>query len=422
MGPRRNDDRRVALTAIAVATLYLVLAVVAGVLGAAGMLPAGSAVWLPLHLALAGGASTAIAGVLPFFVAALAAGRPADSRLRVAAVGLVAGGAGLVAIHGFVPGGAPGPAALLPVVGGVVYLGGIAATAVCLRTAGRGGLAVKRPIVTLGYGLALFNVAIGATLGTLFVAGWPPVVERWAALRPAHAWTNLVGFVSVVIVATLVHFLPTALGTRIVPRRSAILGVLGIAGGSPLVVLGLAAGWPAVAGAGAIVTLVGVGALALESVRTARARGRWTTDPEWHLVAGVGMLAGVAWFVVGMVVASARLILPGAAAGAWSTPVVLVPLTLGWVVQVLIASWTQLLPSIGMGGPPEHRARRAILGRGGAVRLIALNAGVAVAALALSAQASVVAAIGLTAVGVAVLWSVVLAIIALRHRSTLVSP
>jgi hypothetical protein len=44
-------------------------------------LPAGATrgLWLPLHLALAGAATTAIAAVMPFFAAAFAAAPPADA-------------------------------------------------------------------------------------------------------------------------------------------------------------------------------------------------------------------------------------------------------------------------------------------------------------------------------------------------------
>jgi hypothetical protein len=260
------------------------------------------------------------------------------------------------------------------------------------------------------------NIAIGATLGTLFVAGWDPVVSRWAQLRPAHAWTNLVGFVSLVIVSTLLHFLPTVLGTRVVPRRSAMLGVLGIACGSPVVVAGLVLGsWPVVA-AGCAVTLVGALALAVEAVRVGRARGRWTTDPGWHLVTGVGLLAGIAWFVVGIVLATARLLEVGPSGDAWSTTLVGSPLALGWVVQVLIASWTHLLPSIGPGGPVEHARQRGILGRAARTRLVLLNAGVAAAAIGWPLGIATATAAGLACVGLAVLWSVGLAFLALRVR------
>ena len=408
-GPRRADDRRVAVASVVIAAAYLAAAALAVALSAMAATTLGS--WLPLHLALAGGASTAIAGVMPFFVAALAAGHPADARLRWAAVALVAAGAGLVALRGVVPAWTAAP-----VVGGAVYLAGIGTTALALRGAGRAGLMVRRPIVTHAYTLALGNVAIGAGLGTLMVAGWLPVLERWALLRPAHAWTNLVGFVSLTVVGTLLHFLPTVLGTRIVPRPSAVVAVLGIAMGSPVVVAGLLLASSPVVGGGAVLTLVGVGALAVEAALVARAHGRWTTDPGWHRLTGVGLLAGVAWFVVGAGVAAGRLLIVGATAEAWATPLVGAPLALGWVVQVLIASWSHLLPAIGPGGPRGHAARRVVLGRLATARLLALNGGTAVVAVGWPAGIARVAAAGLALASAAVLASVVLAARALRVR------
>ena len=88
----RSADRLVALGSIAISLGFLIAAVASVALPVA----VGGSAWLPLHLALAGGATTAIAGVMPFFVAAFAAAPPADQRLRWAAVLLVAIGAGLV--------------------------------------------------------------------------------------------------------------------------------------------------------------------------------------------------------------------------------------------------------------------------------------------------------------------------------------
>ena len=76
------------------------------------------------------------------------------------------------------------------------------------------GTGASRGLVTQEYVLALGEVAVGASLATLFVAGWPPIVEDWARIKPAHAWFNLVGFVSLVIATTLLHFFPTVVGAR----------------------------------------------------------------------------------------------------------------------------------------------------------------------------------------------------------------
>ena len=72
-------------------------------------------IWLPLHLALAGGASSAVAAVTPFFVAAFAAVPPADPRLRSAALALVASGA-LLVVGGVLADGA----AMVAAIGGLV--------------------------------------------------------------------------------------------------------------------------------------------------------------------------------------------------------------------------------------------------------------------------------------------------------------
>jgi len=409
-GPRRADDRRVVRAAILVAAAFLVAAIVALLANGAGV--AILSPWLPLHLALAGGASTAIAGVMPFFVAALAAGTPAGARLRGGAVALVATGAALVAVRGIAP-----AVAWVPVLGGSLYLAGMGAVALAVRRSGRTGLMQRRPIVSLGYTLALGNVAVGGTLGTLSVAGWMPVLEAWARLRPAHAWANLVGFVSLVIITTLLHFLPTVLGGRIVPRRSGGYAVMATGLGAPIVAGGLILGAAPVAGGGAVLALVGALALALEVARVVRDRGHWTSDAGWHRFASGGLLAGVAWYLAGLVIASWLVLRNGAAAEAWATSLVAAPLVAGWFAQVLVASWTHLLPSIGPGGPAAHARQRVVLGRLATVRLVALNGGTAFLGAGwsgLMGDVPLLAPAGAALVSGAVVTSVVLAIAALR--------
>ena len=418
-GPRRADDRRIVVLSVVVAALYLVAAAGAAAAVTAGAQAVPSPVWLPLHLALAGGASTAIAGVMPFFVAALSAGRPAPARLRLAAVLMVAAGAALVATHGIDPGLALGLP--LSAIGGVVFLGGIAATAASVRRSGRGGLMARRPIVTAGYLLALGNVGVGATLGTLVVAGWTPVLLNLVRVRAAHAWTNLIGFVSLVILSTLLHFLPTVLGTRIVPRRSATVAVLGVALGSPLVVVGDLTRVGAIAGGGAALTLVGIAGLVAEARAVRAARGRWTTDAGWHLLASGGLLAGVGWFAVGAGAASALVLARSVGLVgddlAWRSQLVAGPLAIGWVVQVLVASWTHLLPSIGPGGPVEHAAQRVVLGRAARPRLVALNLGAVLVSVGWPLDLGPLVAAGAALAAIAVVASASLAWSALGVRA-----
>ena len=171
----------VALAAIGIAIAYLLAAILAILLPTAVRRGA----WLPLHLGLVGGATTAIAGVMPYFTSAFAAAPPADRRLRTAAVGAVALGALSVAS------GVVGDQASLAVAGGVGFIAGIGLTGVAAtRPLGR-GLGPSRGLVTQGYVVALAEVALGASLATLYLAGWTPVVDARAQVKPAHAWLNL---------------------------------------------------------------------------------------------------------------------------------------------------------------------------------------------------------------------------------------
>ena len=361
------------MASIAIAVGYLCVAAVSAFLPAADRAGA----WLPIHLALAGAASTAIAGVMPFFSAAFAMAPPSDARVRWTSVIAVATGAAVVSI-GFV-------ADLLVVaaVGGVAYVSGASLVVVATVRPARRGLGPRGGLVTRGYVAALLMVIAGAALATLFLAGWPPVVEAWGRLRPAHAWLNLVGFVSLVVATTLLHFFPTVIGARIQRIRSAHVTVGGLALGSLFVALGFAWAADALARLGALGVLVGGGALASYCLAVWRARARWTSDHDWHLFAMGGLVSAVAWFELGLVVAAGRVVVGGADTAAVSTDLLIGPLVLGWVGLAIMASATHLVPAVGPGHPVAHARQRRVLGRGARPRLIAADAGVAAISLGL---------------------------------------
>lgn len=76
-----------------------------------------------------------------------------------------------------------------------------------------------------------------------------------------------------------------------------------------------------------------------------------------------------------------------------------VPLALGWVAQVLIGSWTHLVPAIGPGDQAAHAIQRRRLGRWGTVRVVSWNA--AVAALTLGALLDVPSLVSIGAITLA---------------------
>jgi nitrite reductase (NO-forming) len=209
------------------------------------------------------------------------------------------------------------------------------------------------------------------------LAGYGPVVERWALLKPAHAWLNVFGFLSVVIATSLIHLAPTVAGGRIRQRASAIVAISALLVGAPLVALGFALGSDPVARLGALVELAGALSLAAHGLAVRHDRAQWTTGPDWHRMAGWSLAAAPLWFLVAATIAACRVLSLGASPAAWSLDQLAAPLVLGWLVQVLIGSWTHLVPAIGPGDQQRHAAQRAILGRLAAPRVVLLNGGIA---------------------------------------------
>jgi hypothetical protein len=363
----RSADRLVVVIAIAVAISFLVAALLVLLLPTVDR----RGPWLSLHLAVAGGATTAIAGVMPFFAAAFAAAPPSDARVRGAAVAAVASGATAVST------GVVGSLPVVASIGGLAFVVGILLTAGATIQPLTRALGPSRGLVSQGYLVALSEVAIGATVATLFVAGWPPLVSAWAAIKPAHAWLNLVGFVSLVVATTLLHFFPTVVGTRITVRPTTRLSVLGLAIGAPLVALGFALGSDPVARVGAVVTGVGAIAVGMNAQATWGTRGRWTTDASWHAFAIGSLVAAIAWFEVGSAIAIGRVLAFGASPDAWSISAVGVPLIAGWIGLAIIGSATHLLPAVGPGDAAAHARQRRLLGRVAVPRLVIVNVGVA---------------------------------------------
>jgi nitrite reductase (NO-forming) len=400
----RAGDRRITVAGLAVSAGFLAAAVAAMTLSE----PVRRGLWLPVHLALAGAAGTAVASVLPFFVAALAVAVPMGRVVRGGAIALVAGGA-ISASVGVVTGMQP-----VAVAGVLGYLAGLGAVAVAAFSPLRHTPLPRRRLVLVAYAAALSQVAVGVGLVGLMLAGLDPVVERWGVLKPAHAWLNVFGFLSVIVAATLVHLAPTVAGTRIVPRRSAVVALAGLMTGAPLIALGLALGDDRIARAGALVELVGAVGLVFHALAVWRDRGRWTTDPDWHRVTGWSLTAAPIWLLVAVTLAAERILSLGAVPASWSLGLIAAPLAVGCVAQALIGAWSHLLPAIGPGDMPAHARQRTILGTAGRARLVALNLGVTLAVLGGSTAwwSSTVVGIGL--IGGAVVASLVLFLDAMR--------
>lgn len=369
----RGDDRRITFGGLVLSALFLVAAVLSTGLPQ----DVRRVAWLPLHLALAGAASVAIASVMPFFTSALSAAPPAGPRTRVAVIVAVAGGA-LGVTSGVTAGTAP-----LATAGGTLFIAGLIGLGWATFAPLQHALGPRRGIVALAYGSAIANVIVGASLATLFVAGWPPVTEAWGALKPAHAWLNLFGFVSLVIAGTLLHLFPTVAGSRMAKHPSATVAIRSLAAGAPLVALGYALRIGPLCVIGSAATLAGGLALLAYLVRSWRARAGWTTDAGWHRFTTGALASSAAWFSVAAGIALVRIVQSGADPVGWNATAVAGPLVAGWAILAIVGAATHLIPAIGPGDPARHRRQREILGRASLTRLALLEAGVALLAVGL---------------------------------------
>ena len=176
-----------------------------------------------------------------------------------------------------------GGAQPIALAGALSYLAGLGALAVAAFWPLRGALGPRRRLVLIAYGAAIVEVAVGVGIVSAMLAGYPPVVERWGLLKPAHAWLNVFGFLSVIVAATLVHLAPTIAGSRIVPRRAPSWRSRAGRRGR-LMALGLALGHDGVARIGALTELLGAIGLVAHARRPARPRPLddrpWLAPPD----------------------------------------------------------------------------------------------------------------------------------------------
>jgi nitrite reductase (NO-forming) len=360
----RLTERHVLRLGIALAAGFIVLS------AAVGFAPLGALHgWVSIHLALAGATTVAIGTFMPHFGVTLAGTRPAPVAVRLGGVGALAGGMALVAL------GRPLWGDAFSAAGGMLVLIGLAITGWTTYSPLRSRLARRHPIVQATYGVALADLAVGASLAILLLLGWDPVVEAWVALKPAHAWLNVFGFVSLTIAGTLIYLWPTMLGARVRAHPTMALAVGGLLTGPPLVALGAWAGARPLAVAGAALTLAGAVGLLGYGIETWLRRGRWTRDEEWHALAVHHGLAAMTWFVATMATALVGVVRDGIAVPGWSLSAMAVPLIGGWAMQVLVGAWGHLLPAVGPGDMEAKARQRDLLARWGRLRVVAWNGG-----------------------------------------------
>ena len=233
------------------------------------------------------------------------------------------------------------------------------------------------------------GVVVGAVLARVQADPWH---ER---LLVAHASVNLLGWIGLTALGTLVTLWPTMLRTRIVggaeraARRALVVLVLavGLATSGPLLDL------RPVTALGYVSYLAGIAMLAPALLGAARARPP-RAFPTYSVGAAVLWLTGcLAALAVALVTASSWTVFGDRFT--WFTPF----LAAGFGVQLLLGAMSYLVPVALGGGPGPVRTAAAVLDRGGLLRVVATNAALLVCVLpvpaAVRVPASVVALVAL---------------------------
>lgn len=220
--------------------------------------------------------------------------------------------------------------------------------------------------VTIRYYIAAsWLLPVGATFGALLA--YDGLNASWhGRLLLAHEAVNLLGFVGITVVGTLMTLWPTMLRTVMVPDAVArsTRALAGLCAGLGLTVAGALTGltWLAVAG-----LLLYAAALALVLALMVRT----TTAKKPSDYATFSVAAGMIWLTVG-VLFSAYLVATSPFDSLTLRPVTPI-FVAGFLAQTLLGAMTYLLPARMGGGPKAVRAANTEFNRFAAGRAIMVN-------------------------------------------------
>jgi len=362
----------VSLSTLSRRTWYLIMNSLIGawLLGAAVVVvihrfvPAGG--WLMLHLLLLGAVSTAVLVWSQHF---------ADTLLRRQAWGGRAFHAARLAAHTL--GAATVVTGIVTATWPVVLAGGILlgvnaiVHAASLVAQGRGGLPARFAPLVRYYVYACLSLVVGVTLGVLLArASLPDDIQD--RLTVAHLGANLLGWVGLTVIGTVILLWPTVLHTRVseTTDASAKAALPLLVTGVVVFVTGCLVGVTPVVAIGVVAYLAGFGLIVYEGV------GSWRAAPPasyagWTLAAAVGWLVACT-AALGVIVVSAPNWTAAVDGLAWLVP----PFAVGFAAQIVLGALSYLLPVVLGGGPFAARASAAVLDRGAMFRVLSINAGI----------------------------------------------
>jgi nitrite reductase (NO-forming) len=332
--------------------------------------------WLLVHLLLLGAVTNAIFVWSSHFADALLRRRATAVSRRWQAVRMVALNVGVLTVVA----GMVGAAWILTLAGSLIVGSAAAAHGIALARQARAALP-SRFGATVGYYIyASLALPIGAGLGAVLARD---PLEPWhGRLVVAHVALNLLGWVGLTVMGTLVTLWPTMLRTRIAAGAERVARqALPILVCSVLIAAASAlAGSQALAAAGVAGYLGGAlwAARPLAKVTLAKAPSAYAT---WSVMAALIWLMAslLGLFTVLVTSATWQLVTDRL----W---LLIIPLAAGFAAQILLGALSFLVPVVLGGGPNILRGTQARMDRGNALRVVLINAGLLVSVLPVPGQ------------------------------------
>ncbi len=322
------------------------------------------ATWLMVHLVALGAMTHAVIVWSRHFASALLKTRPdeAAERRQTWRLGGVSVGALLVLL------GVPTTQWWLVVVGAVVVSAAALSHGIELARDLKRALPGRFRIAVRYYVAAAACLPVGIGFGVALAFG---LDDHWHAnLLIAHTMTNLLGWIGLTVVGTLVTFWPTVLRARMDDRSEglAIQALPILLGGLTVVVVGALTGLREVVLLGLAVYAIGLlwwGRSLLAPLRR--------KPPREFAPASIGLAS--LWAVVALVATGIHVAATDDQQLADGYPMLASIWVVGFLVQLVTGALSYLIPSVIGGGPRVVRAGAAWFDRFATVRLVVINGG-----------------------------------------------
>jgi len=357
--------------------------------------------WLMLHLLLLGAVSTAVLVWSQHFAdtllrrAAWGGRRFHGVRLSAHTVGAV------IVVIGMVADVWP-----LVLAGGILLGLNALVHAASLILQGRGGLPARFAPLVRYYVFASISLAVGVSLGVI-LARAPLAPELHDRLVVGHLGANLLGWVGLTVIGTVILLWPTVLHTRVSETTdvSAKRALPLLLGGVAVFVAGSIAGILPLVAVAVLSYVAGFGLIVREGIRQWRAAPA-TTYAGWSIAAAAGWLL-LCTVALGVIVVLA----PSWEAAADGLDWLVAPFAVGFAAQILLGALSYLLPVVLGGGPASARTSAAELDRGALFRVVLINGGIVIYLLPVPSLVAVVVSL--------VVFVVLLSFVVLAIRSVL---